>query len=189
MRAKFRRSFLFASGTIVFLLALCSYPASAEIHYELSIAHPEQHLFRVSVQVPEVSGDVRLQMAAWNAYYEIRDFSSHVQQVEAYVDGKRTEIEKVDKLTWRVRGTGTVTVRYETFWDDPGPFGSQLNSDHAFINPAMMLLYVPERRFEKSTVTVSDVPAEWKVASTSLSNTIGMGTRGSFHWRRQPSTF
>jgi predicted metalloprotease with PDZ domain len=173
--SKSRKLAFLAAGVFIALLVFSGCPARAEIHYDLSIAHPEQHLFRVAMQVPNVDGDVRLQMAAWNAYYEIRDFSSHVQRVEAYIDGKGTEIEKLDKLTWRVKGTGTITVRYETFWDDPGPFGAQLNSDHAFINPAMILLYVPERRSEKSTVTLSGVPGEWKVASASLTNTNGSG--------------
>ncbi len=61
-------------------------------------------------------------MAAWNALYEIRDFSSHVQQVEATVNGQKTEIIRVDKLTWQVKGSGTVKVNYATFWDDGWPF-------------------------------------------------------------------
>jgi predicted metalloprotease with PDZ domain len=175
--SRFARRFAFVIATLcLFLLTFSPKPAIAEIHYEVSIAHPEQHLFRISMEVPQVDGELRLQMAAWNAFYEIRDFSSHVQRVEAYVDGQRTDIEKIDKLTWRVRASGTVKVRYETFWDDPGPFESQLNSDHAFINPAMVLLYVPERRSEKSTVSLTGLPAEWNVASaahTSVESTAG----------------
>jgi len=154
---------------------LCSPDASGAIRYTVSLAHPEQHLFRVSMEVPEVRGEVQLQMAAWNALYEIRDFSSHVQQVEAYADGQRVDIEKLDKLTWRVKATGTVTVKYATFWDDVGPFNSQLNVEHAFINPAMILLYVPERRAEQSSIALRDVPGDWKVgtATKMLSESVG----------------
>jgi predicted metalloprotease with PDZ domain len=150
------------------VLLLAGRPAAAAIRYTVSIAHPEQHLFRVEMEVPEVSGEVKLQMAAWNALYEIRDFSSHVQQVEAYANGQKADIEKLDKLTWRVKANGIVTVRYATFWDDPGPFSTQLNSEHAFMNPAMILLYVPERRSEKSILNLDDTPLEWSVASASL---------------------
>ena len=31
---------------------------------------------------------------------------------------------------------------YATYWDEAGPFASQLNGEHAFINPAMILMYV-----------------------------------------------
>ena len=142
--------------------------ANAEIHYHVSLAHPEQHLFHVTVEVPGVKDHVDLQMAAWDALYEIRDFSSHVQRVTASVNGQDVPIEKLDKLTWRVQSTGTVKVSYDTFWDDPGPFSSQLNSEHAFINPAMILLYVPGRRAEKSILSLHDVTGEWNVASPSL---------------------
>jgi len=141
--------------------------ANAEIHYYVSLAHPEQHLFHVTVEVPDVKDQLDLQMAAWDALYEIRDFSSHVQRVTASVNGRDIPIEKLDKLTWRVQATGVVKVSYDTFWDDPGPFSSQLNSEHAFINPAMILLYVPGRRAEKSILSLHDVPAEWIVASGS----------------------
>jgi predicted metalloprotease with PDZ domain len=141
-------------------------PARAEIQYSISLAHPEQHLFHVTVTVPEVQGHVDLQMAAWDALYQIRDFSSHVERVSASVNGQSTPTEKLDKLTWRVTGSGTVAVSYDTFWDDPGPFSSQLNSEHAFINPAMILMYVPDRRGEKSVVSFAPLPDSWRIASS-----------------------
>jgi predicted metalloprotease with PDZ domain len=165
---------------VALILPLFSPPANAAIRYEVSLAHPEQHLFRVSMEVPDVQGDVKLQMAAWNALYEIRDFSSHVQQVEAYANGQRVGIEKLDKLTWQVKATGTVTVKYATFWDDVGPFNTQLNSEHAFINPAMILLYVPDRRAEKSSILLSALPADWKVASASLTRNASNQPPGTF---------
>lgn len=160
--------FLPIALTLVFSLFFFSAPTTAAIRYEVSLAHPEQHLFHVSMEVPDVQGNLKLQMAAWNALYEIRDFSSHVQQVEAYANGQRVDIEKLDKLTWQVKAKGTVTVKYATFWDDTGPFNSQLNADHAFINPALILLYVPDRRTEQSTIVLADVPSTWDVASPTL---------------------
>ena len=55
----------------------------------------------------------------------------------------------MDKQTWRITGHGTIKVQYATYWDEVGPFATQLNAEHAFINPAMILLYVPERRSEE----------------------------------------
>jgi len=159
---------------LVFCLFLAR-PASAAIRYTVSLAHPEQHLFHVSVEVPNVKDELELQMAAWNALYQIRDFSSHVQQVEAYANGQRATIEKLDKLTWRIKGSGTIVVKYDTFWDDTGPFNSQLNTEHAFINPAMILLYVPDRRAEKCGIELLDVARDWNVASASLRGVSTLG--------------
>jgi len=155
-----------ASFLLFALLTLfASSRLGAAIRYEVSLSHPEQHLFHVSVEVPDVQGELKLQMAAWNALYQIRDFSSHVERVEASINGQRAEVEKLDKLTWCVKGSGTLAVRYDTFWDDAGPFNSQLNSDHAFINPAMILMYVPDRRNEAASLILKDVPLDWQVAT------------------------
>jgi len=156
-------------------------PSCAEIKYTISLAHPEQHLFHVTVEVPNVQSHVDLQMAAWDALYQIRDFSSHVQRVSATLNGQGAPIAKLDKLTWRVEGTGIVKVSYDTFWDDPGPFSSQLNSEHAFINPAMILLYVPERRHEETSLTFGEMPGDWKLATATpmLVTTAGAARKAS----------
>ena len=137
----------------------------ATIHYEVSISHPEQHLFHVTMTVPDVDGEVTVRIPAWNALYQIRDFSSHVQQVEAFVGSVKTPIEKVDKQTWHITGRGTITVRYATYWDDVGPFATQLNGEHAFINPAMILFYVTERRGEDVHLALTGMPATWRAAA------------------------
>ncbi len=160
----------------LFLLLLFSSPAEAAIRYEISLANPEQHLFHVTMEIPNVHRELKLQMAAWNALYEIRDFSSHVQQVQASVEGRAVDIEKLDKLTWQLNASGTVTVKYATFWDDTGPFNSQLNADHAFLNPAMILLYVPDRRAEETSVVISGLPVDWKVATATSITVTHSGT-------------
>jgi len=157
-------------------------PALATIDYAVSIAHPERHIFAVTMSVPGVNDQLTLQMPAWNALYQIRDFSSHILQVSARDSaGKPLPIEKLDKQTWRVAGSGTVTVSYPILWDEPGPFNSQLNPDHAFLNLAMVLLYVPDRRGEDTRVEFDDVPANWRVAvELNASGTPGARTVGAY---------
>jgi predicted metalloprotease with PDZ domain len=142
--------------------------ASAHISYGISLKNPADHLFHVGVLVPDVQGELILQIPAWNALYQIRDFSSRIQEVSAESTDRRETplpVEKIDKLTWRIRANGNVTVRYAVFWDSPGPFASQLNDEHAFINPAMVLMYVPQRRDEPISVSLSDIPKGWRIAS------------------------
>jgi predicted metalloprotease with PDZ domain len=162
-----------AASGLVFLCAANS--AKSAIRYEVSLAHPEQHLFHVTMQIPEVVGEVTVQIPAWNALYQIRDFGAHVQQVSAFVGTQNIPIEKLDKQSWRIRGTGTVTLRYVTYWDEGGPFATQLNSEHAFINPAMILLYAPDRRSEIVQLAMEDVPERWEAAGASLTTMEAMG--------------
>lgn len=142
-----------------------AFPAHATIQYTVSISHPERHIFGVTMRIPKVRDQVTVQMPAWNALYQIRDFSSHMMQVSARdEEGHSLPMRKLDKETWSVSGSGTVTVSYPIFWDEPGPFASQLNTDHAFLNFAMVLLYVPDRRSEDAQVGFDDVPDGWRVA-------------------------
>ena len=167
------RSTLRILALLCFLfLLLSSSSSSAAIRYEVSLAHPEQHLFHVTMTIPNVMKEVTVQMAAWNALYQIRDFSSHVQNVTALAGTEISSIEKLDKQSWRVTGKGTIAIRYDTYWDEIGPFASQLNDEHAFINPAMILMYVPDRRSEETLLEMPDVPYEWQVASPSLASTL-----------------
>jgi predicted metalloprotease with PDZ domain len=140
-------------------------PARATIDYTVSLSHPERHIFGVTMRIPNVRDQVTLQMPAWNALYQIRDFSSHMMQVTVKDDeGHPLPLRKLDKQTWSVVATGVVTVSYPILWDEPGPFASQLNPDHAFLNFAMVLLYVPDRRAEDTKVAFEDVPEGWRVA-------------------------
>lgn len=166
---------MFPAMTFLVCVLCWAAPCRATIRYEVSVSHPEQHLFHVTMTIPEVSGEVTVQIPAWNALYQIRDFSSHIQRVGAFAGTAKAPIEKVDKQTWRVTGQGTITVHYATYWDDVGPFATQLNGEHAFINPAMILFYVPDRRGEDVHLALTDVPGAWNAASSGNAGLESMG--------------
>jgi len=129
----------------------------------------------VQMGIPDVNSEVVVRMPAWNALYQIRDFSNRVQQVEAFAGSQKLLIEKTDKQTWRIRGSGTITIKYSIYWDEAGPFASQLNSEHAFINPAMILFYVPERRLENVKLGIMNPPHGWAAAGASTSGLMMFG--------------
>jgi len=162
-------------------------PSYSTIQYQISLEHPEQHTFHIKMTVPNVTGSLTVQMPAWNALYEIRDFANHVLEVTAANESGPLAIEKLDKQTWRVTGQGIITIQYDTFWDEIGPFASQLNAEHAFINPAMILMYAPDRRSEEITLSFADVPAGWSVATSA----IHAATRSSsfIFWSILPTTY
>jgi len=174
---------------LLFGFASCS-SLQATIRYDVSLAHPEQHLFHVTMTIPDVMDEVLIQIPAWNALYQIRDFSSHLQQVEVRQGpaepGSRAatdsapSIEKIDKQTWRITGNGTIIVRYATYWDESGPFATQLNREHAFINPAMILMYVPERRSEEVHLGLDDVPLIWQGSGPGIQMIEQMGRARHF---------
>lgn len=156
------RRVVIALAVWCFALAL---PAVATIEYRVSLANPSEHILRITMTIPNVKDTVDVQMPAWNALYQIRDFSSRVREVQAHdAHGKPLAIAKRDTMTWRISGGESAVVSYGVFWDDPGPFATQLDSEHGFLNLAMVLFYVPDRRDEETRVTFSDLPAGWEVA-------------------------
>src|SRR5262249_44986395 len=152
--------------SLLFFVAFAASQARATIQYEVSLAKPAEHLFHVTMTIPDVRGELTLQMPAWNALYQIRDFSSRIQKLTAESNGKQLAVEKLENLPWRSRAVGTVIARYDIFWDSPGPFASQLNEEHAFLNPAMVFLYVPARRGEAVGLAVLGLPIGWNVATS-----------------------
>ena len=116
-------------------------------------------------------------MPAWNALYQIRDFGYHVLGLHASdAAGKPLPVSRSDKQTWRFEGQGEMRVEYADYWDEPGPFGTQLNDEHAFLNLAMVLCYVPERRAEETVVHFSDVP-QGGASPSNCQRRDGAGTR------------
>ncbi len=116
--------------------------------------------------VPDVRGQLVVAIPAWNALYQIRDFAQYVQNVHARGPGSRPlALRKLDKQTWEISGNGTLTVEYDMTWDEPGPFSAQFNENHAFLNLALLLFYVPDRRSEDVRIEFTEVPLGWEAAS------------------------
>lgn len=181
--------FAVAASLALLLLLSCS-PAHATIRYTISLDHPDQHLFRVSMQIPVEGHEVPTALPAWNALYQIRDFSERVRNVSAIclwyesmqlggqsIEANRLEVRKVDKQDWRISSPtqcvsgdhNTFIVSYSVFWDTPGPFDSQLNDHHAFANLAEILMYVPNRRGEDVSVQFTSLPDGWQTATALVS--------------------
>lgn len=157
------------------LLALAlARPAVAVIKYRVSFEHPERHNFQVTVSVPAGNKDIVAAMPGWNALYQIRDFAYRVRSMAVLeTNGSESHAqvpEELDKQTWLLCHCASlknrpraITFQYSVEWDDPGPFDSQLNQHHSFLNLAEVLMYVPDRRSEPVEIQFDNVPADWKV--------------------------
>jgi len=169
------RFFWLLSGVCAFVFLLSARPAAGTVGYKISLKDPEQHVFHVSMTIPRPAPETRLAMPAWNALYQVRDFTYRIRNVQVFslpdsgAPAENLPVRKLDKQTWEIVGGGknagvvsSLMVRYSISWDDVGPFNSQLNARHAFVNFAEVLLYVPDRRSEEITVEFDDLPASWR---------------------------
>lgn len=165
------------SAALIALAFFFAAPARATIHYAVSLDHPERHLFHVEMDISNPTPGTLVALPAWNALYQIRDFAIRLRGVKIVPpsDGAlNLPLRMIDKQTWQIEAPLPVaagrlpdqcTIRYSIEWDDPGPFDSQLNPHHAFINLAEILMYIPDRRAEDTSVTFESVPAGWNIAA------------------------
>jgi predicted metalloprotease with PDZ domain len=125
------------------------------------------HLVEVKILLGPGASERDLQLPVWNALYQVRDFSQYVNWVRARTsDGKPLPVRKVDKTTWHVGGAAQgAEIGYEIFADQSGPFGAQLNSQHAFFNLAEILMYPVEGRDSPVEVSFTNLPAGWHIAT------------------------
>lgn len=150
-------------------LSLAASPAFATIKYRISLADRAKHRFGVTMDIENPVTGTEIAIPAWNALYQVRDFSVRVRDVHLVPP---YPVRKTDKQTWKIGDpmaprAGNVPddfiVHYTIEWNEPGPFDSQLDSHHAFLNLAEVLMYVPNRRPEHVEVTFEDVPAGWQI--------------------------
>lgn len=134
---------------VVFLLAAPRiFAGSQPISYVMDLRNPSTHTVAVTMTVPQATLATQIQLPAWNALYQIRDFVRNVQHVTARCDGRSDELMRVDLNTWQSAAVpcATLEVRYNVYIDEEGIFSSVLNQDHCYMNLAMLLFYLPQER-------------------------------------------
>jgi len=155
-------------SSFVFLL-LCAVAgwAGPTVDYLVSLGNRADHLVHIEVHVPRGAAERDLQLPVWNALYKVRDFAQFVRDVSATdPSGNVLEIRKTDKCTWHLKGaTDGAEIRYSIVADTPGPFGAELNSEHAFFNLAEVLMYAVDARASPVTVNFRDVPPTWTIVT------------------------
>jgi predicted metalloprotease with PDZ domain len=140
------------------------------VRYIVSLANRPEHLVRVKILLSPGASERDVQLPVWNALYQVRDFSQYVSWVRAKTaTGQPITVQKVDKTTWHLSGIAPgAEIEYEIFADQSGPFGAQLNSQHAFFNLAEILMYPVGGRNSPSEISFTGLPAGWRVATALL---------------------
>lgn len=155
---------------LAFLLGAISVRAGQPpaIRYNISLAQPAQHLIHVTIDLPPGPSERQLQLPVWNALYQVRDFAQYVNWVRARNStGTPLPTRMLNKSLWQITGTENgAQIEYESFANQPGPYGAQLDSHHAFFNLAEILMYSVDSRSAPMRVSFNDVPSGWKIATT-----------------------
>jgi predicted metalloprotease with PDZ domain len=136
------------------------------VRYTISLAQAANHLVRIGIELPRGAAQRDLQLPVWNALYQVRDFAQYVNWVKAANRvGDRLPMRKMNPSLWRLSGAEEgAQVNYQVFANDSGPYGAELNSQHAFFNLAELLMYAADARSAPAEIRFIDVPPGWKIA-------------------------
>lgn len=141
----------------------------AAVHYRVSLADSAARLVHIRMDLPAGAAERELQLPVWNALYQVRDFSQYVNWVRVKSStGQPLAVLKADKSRWHISGGAAkgAEIEYEIMADLPGPYGAQLNPQHAFFNLAEILMYPVDARASPMQVSFADTPSGWKYATS-----------------------
>ena len=110
-------------------------------------------------------------MPAWNALYQIRDFSSRIQHLTAESNGKVLAVEKLDKLTWR-----TLADRVAL----GGVFRAQQLGDENRLDPETVAASVRTLGIEANVVSGGEAMADFLAANAKPNDLLLIMSNGSF---------
>ena len=148
------------------ILIPCAVRAEEPIRYRVDLNSTATHRVHVTMTVADASPGTEIQIPTWNALYQIRDFVKDVADMKGECNGRPVDLARVDLNTWRGpnQPCGKLAFTYSVFADEDGPFDSMLDSEHAFLNLAMVLFYLPHER-QRAVQIKFELPRGWKLAT------------------------
>jgi predicted metalloprotease with PDZ domain len=179
-REKSRRHFSILGLALLAVVSGSSVPAqnkqqdlAPDIAFTVSMAKPHTHMLDVEVRItyraaePAAKEQVLL-MPVWTpGSYLIREFERHVQDFAASdASGRSLKWEKINKNSWRIVTNGSRDWRasYRVYANELSVRTNELNSEHAFWNNAVLLMY-PEGLLNAPSTLQVLAPQPWKVAT------------------------
>ena len=134
--------------------------SDASVEYIVSLATARPNNAFVTVVMRDQHGRRIFNMPVWNALYQVRNFAANIEDVRAQdANGVPIDVVHTGTSEWQVSGPeGCIAVTYSIYLDTPGPFGSQLNGEHALLNWAMVLMYLPDLRDRPVALRLESIP-------------------------------
>ena len=158
-------------GFVLLLTGLLGSTKAAETHYRVDLSERFAQQANMEVTFRDVLGDtLDFHLPAWRSglYLLIEPVGSMTGISVTDGDGQPLAYEQTAKSSWRVSrpeaDSGDVVVRYRIYADSLSNRTRDVTSDHAFLNPAAVLIYADTHRDAPIEVEI-DLPEGWRAAS------------------------
>lgn len=113
--------------------------------YRVEIADLKAHLLRIHLSIPAPSAEQEVSLPVWiPGSYMVREFSGHLQRLQARQGRKRLIPQQLDKCSWRLpsRAGQALELTYEVYANDPSVRMAQLSHDRCFFNATSVCLRI-----------------------------------------------
>jgi predicted metalloprotease with PDZ domain len=143
---------------------------SPRLAYQISMPHPQTHLFEVKLTVSNWNHEVLdLKMPVWTpGSYLVREYAKQLQDFEATTgDDRKLASTKLAKHHWQIHtlGSGEVVIKYRMFANELTVRTNHLDATHGYFNPAALCFYLPG--YEHCPIEIEIVPPvpTWQVTT------------------------
>jgi predicted metalloprotease with PDZ domain len=120
-------------------------PRASGPHYRVELADPAAHLFHVTLTIAQPQAGQRVSLPVWiPGSYLVREFSRHLQKLNARQDGKPVAIQQLDKASWQIEcmPSSPLVLTYEVYAFDNSVRTAWLDAQRGFFNCTSLCLRV-----------------------------------------------
>ncbi len=145
---------------------------AALIHYEVRVHDLHAHLFAVMLTIHQPAADQVVSLPVWiPGSYLVREFSKHLQHLQASQGKSPVSLAQLDKCSWQVhcKGSTPLVLTYQVYAFDSSVRTAWLDTQRGFFNGTSLCLRVhgQEDTPHQLTLCRDNTPDDW-LAATAL---------------------
>ncbi|MFN7122656.1 MAG: M61 family metallopeptidase [Hydrogenophaga sp.] len=144
--------------------------ASTGVRFTVSVQDANAHLFAVTLQIEQPAKNQRVSLPVWiPGSYLVREFSQHLQNLQAWQDGQPVAIRQLDKHQWQASAVAgqPLELQYEVYAFDASVRTAFLDSTRGFFNATSLCLRVAgqEDQPQSLEIVASGATQGWNVVT------------------------
>lgn len=145
-------------------------PAAPSVQFRVEVLDPHAHLFGVTLTVTEPARAQRFALPVWiPGSYLVREFSQHLQGLQAQQGGQPVALKQLDKHRWQAANLAgaPLELRYQVYALDASVRTAWLDATRGFFNATSTCLRVLGQEDRPHTLDIArgHAPADWSVAT------------------------
>src|SRR3989338_5621782 len=143
--------------------------AKPTVRYRVEVLSPQAHLFAITLEIDHPAPRQRLSLPVWiPGSYLVREFSHHLQPLQATQGGEPVAMRQLDKNSWQVTANAgqPLVLHYEVYAFDASVRTAFLDSTRGFFNATSLCMRVngQEDQAQGLEVVPGQAPAGWRGA-------------------------